>query len=80
MATKRDVLQLLFMGNISVSFGIDDFKRHANDQDSVMAWINEWKGSSQNPTLFYKMQGMNKRVEVEHCILLFRIIVKLFIL
>ena len=43
--------------NIGKAFGIDQVKRHENDQDSVLAWIQEWKESLVNPVLFYKLQG-----------------------
>jgi len=43
------------LGNISTSFGLDDIRRHANDQDSVLSWIREWE--AQNPVQFYKLQG-----------------------
>ena len=54
LVEKKDI------NNIAKSFNLFDFKRHDNDQDSVAAWIHEWKNQPDNPVLFYKLQG-------EHC-------------
>ena len=48
---KKDLL------NIERAFGLKDFQRHINDQDSVLAWITEWeKSADTNPILFCKFQ------------------------
>ena len=48
---KKDLL------NIERAFGLKDFQRHINDQDSVLAWITEWEQSADtNPILFCKFQ------------------------
>ena len=46
------------VANFEAAYGLKDVRRHANDQQSVLAWIEEWKqrGNS-NPILFYKLQG-----------------------
>ena len=46
------------LDNIKRSFGLSDFKKHENDQESVRAWIEEWKNSDSNPILFHKFQGI----------------------
>ena len=46
------------LDNIKRSFGLSDFKKHENDQESVRAWIEEWKNSNSNPILFHKFQGI----------------------
>lgn len=43
--------------NIKSSFGLSEFQKHANDQESVRAWIEEWENSGNNPILFRKFQG-----------------------
>ena len=45
------------LANIKRSFGLSDFQKHANDQESVRAWIEEWENSNSNPILFCKFQG-----------------------
>lgn len=45
------------LSNIMASFGIDDVQRHADDQESVRAWVEEWRQSENNPVLFCKFQG-----------------------
>lgn len=44
------------LSNIMASFGIDDVQRHADDQESVRAWVEEWRQSENNPVLFCKFQ------------------------
>ena len=36
---------------------LGDVQKAKNDQDSVQAWINEWKENGNNPILYYKLQG-----------------------
>ena len=43
--------------NISSSFGLESTRKHSNDQQSVLAWITQWKNSENNSVLFYKLQG-----------------------
>ena len=43
---KRDLF------NIEKAFGLDNIQRYPNDQESVLSWIQEWKGSDDNPTVF----------------------------
>lgn len=38
------------------SFGNDEVQRHANDQESVRAWVEEWSQSEDNPVLFCKFK------------------------
>lgn len=43
--------------NIRNAFGLHDVRRHANDQTSLLSWIQEWRESDSNPVLYYKLQG-----------------------
>lgn len=43
--------------NIKNSLRIHETQRHANDQTSLLSWIQEWKESDANPILYYKLQG-----------------------
>jgi hypothetical protein len=44
--------------NISTAYGLDNIRRHGNDQQSVLAWIKEWEENEEtNPILFHKLQG-----------------------
>ena len=44
--------------NITVAYNFENIRRHANDQQSVLAWIEQWKKNEEsNPVLFYKLQG-----------------------
>ena len=52
LADKQD------LKNIRKAFGLDDVQRHANDQDSVLAWIQEWHDQKENPVVYYKLQGL----------------------
>ena len=45
------------LANITKAFGLGDVQKAKNDQDSVQAWINEWKENGNNPILYYKLQG-----------------------
>ena len=46
------------INNIEKAYGLDQIRRHMNDQQSVLAWIEEWKKDDEtNPILFYKLQG-----------------------
>ena len=57
MNFKREhMLEEQDLRNIAISFGVAN-QRHANDQESVLSWIEEWRGSDKNPVLYYKTQG-----------------------
>lgn len=45
--------------NIQRVFGLNETQRHANDQQSVLSWFQEWRDSKEikNPILYYKLQG-----------------------
>ena len=44
--------------NIRNNLGLHNIKRHANDQTSLLSWIQEWSESNEpNPVLYYKLQG-----------------------
>lgn len=46
------------INNIQQAYGLKDIQHHPNNQQSVLAWIEEWESSPEtNPVLFYKMQG-----------------------
>ena len=49
---KQDVV------NIQRAYGLEEVQRHANDQTSVLAWIQEWQNSTSNPVVWYKLQGI----------------------
>ena len=51
LAAKKD------LANIMSSFGVSEVQRHPDDQESVRAWIEQWKMSESNPVLFHKFQG-----------------------
>ena len=52
--------------NIGKAFGLENIQRHANDQDSVLAWIQEWEESDENPVIYYKLQGdVDESVQLE---------------
>ena len=51
LMARRDI------ANIEQAYGLRDVQRHANDQQSVLAWIEEWKQTEENPILYYKLQG-----------------------
>ena len=51
LMTRKD------LANIERAYGLRDVQRHANDQQSVLAWIQEWKQAEENPILYYKLQG-----------------------
>ena len=43
--------------NISNSFGINEVKRHVDDQTSLLSWIQDWASIDSNAVLFYKLEG-----------------------
>lgn len=46
------------LANIERSYGLRQVQHHINNQQSVLAWIEEWKQASENnPILYYKLQG-----------------------
>lgn len=51
LTTRRD------LANIERACGLRDVQQHANSQQSVLAWIQEWKQAEENPILYYKLQG-----------------------
>ena len=55
--TLKDVVKK-DLDNIKRSFGLSDFKKHENYQESARTWIEEWKNSDSNPILFHKFQGI----------------------
>lgn len=55
---RHHILDKKDINNIQQAYGLKDIQRHPNDQQSVLAWIEEWKSSPDtNPILFHKMQG-----------------------
>ena len=55
---RHHILDKKDINNIQQAYGLKDVQRHANDQESVLAWIEEFQSSPEtNPILFYKMQG-----------------------
>ena len=60
-ALHRDhLLERKDIANIEKSYGLDKVCHHMNDQQSVFAWIEEWKQNAKkkyNPILFHKLQG-----------------------
>ena len=38
------------------AYGLKTVQRYENDQQSTLAWIEEWKQTDQNPVLFVKLQ------------------------
>ena len=55
---RHHILDKKDISNIQQAYGLKNLQRHANDQQSVLAWIQEWKSSPDtNPILYYKMQG-----------------------
>ena len=44
------------LSNIKKSY-IESTSRHDNDQQSVLAWIEEWQSAEYNPILHYNLQG-----------------------
>ena len=56
--TREHIVSEKDIQNIAFAFDTDEVRRHDNDQDSVLAWINEWdENKDTNPILFYKLQG-----------------------
>ena len=49
---KQDVI------NIQCAYGLEEVQRHADDQTSALAWIQEWQNSTSNPVVWYKLQGI----------------------
>ena len=44
--------------NIQHAYGLEEVQRHANDQTSALAWIQEWQNSTSHPVVWYKLQGI----------------------
>ena len=53
---RRHLVTRIDMNNIKRSFNLEEIKRHVEDVKSVLAWIEEWATSDDNPVLYYKMQ------------------------
>lgn len=53
------------LANIERAYGLQTVQRHANDQQSVLAWITEWKQSEDDPILYYKLQGQEAEEDVD---------------
>ena len=51
LVSKQDV------HNVKNQYNIEGIIRHANDQTSVCAWVEELKSSPNNPILLFKAQG-----------------------
>ena len=49
---KQDVV------NIQRAYGLEDVQRHANDQTSVLAWVQKWQNSTSSPVVWYKLEGI----------------------
>ena len=47
------------LANIEHTYGLKSIQQHANNQQSMLAWTQEWKDSQkmENPILYYKLQG-----------------------
>ena len=55
---RHHLLERKDITNIQKSYGLDKIRRHMNDQQSVLAWIEERKQDEEtNPILFYTLQG-----------------------
>ncbi|KAK3710030.1 hypothetical protein QZH41_012420 [Actinostola sp. cb2023] len=56
---RHHLIERKDLHNIQHAFGLNEVQRHPNDQQSVLAWIQEWKDSTdfENPLLYYKLQG-----------------------
>lgn len=55
---RHHILDKKDISNIQQAYGLKNLQRHANDQQSVLAWIQEWKSSPDtNPILYYKDAG-----------------------
>ena len=55
---RHHILEKKDIHNIQQAYGLKNVQRHANDQQSVLAWIEEWRSNPEtNPVLFHKMQG-----------------------
>ena len=52
LIARRDI------ANIEQAYGLKDVQRHQNDQQRVLAWIEEWTQTEDNPILYYKLQGV----------------------
>lgn len=55
---RHHLLERKDIQNIERAYGLKDVQRHSNDQQSVLAWIQEWSRKEEdNPILYYKLQG-----------------------
>ena len=55
---RHHILDKKDINNIQQAYGLKEIQRHPNDQQSVLACIEEWESSPDtNPILFHKMQG-----------------------
>ena len=53
---RHHILEKKDIHNIQQAYGLKNVQRHANDQQSVLAWIEEWRSNPEtNPVLFHKM-------------------------
>ncbi len=65
---RHHLLERKDITNIQKSYGLDKVRRHMNDQQSVLAWIEEWKQDEEtNPILFYKLQGKKAPEGYDFC-------------
>ncbi len=65
--TRQHLLEKKDVDNITRSFGLDQVRKHENDQESVKAWFEEWQSSESNPVLFCKIQGEDPPDDVDLC-------------
>ena len=52
LIARRDI------ANIEHAYGLKDVQRHQNDQQRVLAWIEEWTQTEDNLILYYKLRGV----------------------
>ena len=52
------IIDKQYLINIQCAYGLDEVQRHANDQKSVLNWIQGWQNSTGNPFVWYKLQGI----------------------
>ena len=55
---RDHIIDKQVMINIQRAYGLEEVQRHANDQTSVLAWIQEWQNSTSNLVVWYKLQGI----------------------
>ena len=53
-----DIIDKQDLINIQCAYGLEEVQRHANDQKSVLNWIQGWHNSTGSPVFWYKLQGI----------------------